>query len=144
MSLELKIESLTTAINALVAALGQRSSVVVTAVADAVIPPAAVPVTPPAPVPVPTPAPVPVPPPAPVMPPPPTFLAPTPVATPALTVPFSDNKGLVDYVMTRYKALGPEKGGKIHGVLLSMGCNAINEVKPEQYGQFYAAVEAIQ
>lgn len=129
MSLELKIESLTTAINALVAALGQR---------------AAHPVAAPAPVPVPAPAPVPVPPPAPVMPPPPTFLAPTPVATPAPTVPFSDNKGLVDYVMARYKSLGPEKGGKIHGVLLSMGCNAINDVKPEQYGQFYAAVEAIQ
>jgi len=139
MSLELKIESLTTAINALVAALGQRAAQPVAMAA-----PAPVPVAPPAPVPVPTPAPVPVPPPAPVMPPPPTFLAPTPVTTPAPSVPFSDNKGLVDYVMARDKALGPEKGGKIHGVLLSMGCNAINEVKPEQYGQFYAAVEAIQ
>ena len=138
MSLELKIESLTTAINALVAALGQRAAQPVTVAA-----PASVPVAPPAPVPVPTPAPVPVPPPAPVMPPPPTFLAPTPVATSAHAVPFSDNKGMVDYVMARYKALGPEKGGKIHGVLLSMGCNAINEVKPEQYGQFYAAVEGI-
>lgn len=143
MSLELKIESLTTAINALVEALGQRHSVVVSAVADAVIP-AAAPVVPPAPVPVPTPAPVPVPAPAPVMPPPPTFMAPPPVTVAINTVPFSDGKGLVDYVMARYKALGPEKGGKIHGVLLSMGCNAINEVKPEQYGQFYAAVEAIQ
>lgn len=137
MSLELKIESLTTAINALVAALGQRHPVVVSAVADAVIP-AAAPVTPPAPVPVPVPAP------APVMPPPPTFMAPPPVTVAINTLPFSDGKGLVDYVMARYKALGPEKGGKIHGVLLSMGCNAINEVKPEQYGQFYAAVEAIQ
>ena len=142
MSLELKIESLTTAINALVEALGQRAAQPVTVAAPAPVP-APVP-APPAPVPVPTPAPVPVPPPAPVMPPPPTFLAPTPVTTPAPSVPFSDNKGLVDYVMARYKALGPEKGGKIHEVLLSMGCNAINEVKPEQYGQFYAAVEAIQ
>lgn len=140
MSLELKIESLTTAINALVEALGQRHPVVVSAVADAVIPVA----TPVAPVPVPTPAPVPVPAPAPVMPPPPTFMVPPPVTVAFNTVPFSDGKGLVDYVMARYKALGPEKGGKIHGVLLSMGCNAINEVKPEQYGQFYAAVEAIQ
>lgn len=137
MSLELKIESLTTAINALVEALGQRAAQPVT-----VIPPAAVPVAPPAPVPAPTPAPVS--PPAPVMPPPPTFMAPPSVTVAIHAVPFSDNKGLVDYVMARYKALGPEKGGKIHGVLLSMGCNAINEVKPEQYGQFYAAVEAIQ
>jgi hypothetical protein len=71
-------------------------------------------------------------------------MAPPSVTVAIHAVPFSDNKGLVDYVMARYKALGPEKGGKIHGVLLSMGCNAINEVKPEQYGQFYAAVEAIQ
>lgn len=141
MSLELKIESLTTAINALVEALGQRTAQSVAVAAPAPVP---TPVAPPAPVPVPTPAPVPVPAPAPVMPPPPTFMAPPPVTVAINAVPFSDSKGLVDYVMARYKALGPEKGGKIHGVLLSMGCNAINEVKPEQYGQFYAAVEAIQ
>lgn len=132
MSLELKIESLTTAINALTAALGRRA----TQPAPAPVPtptPVAAPVTPPAM----PPAPVAVP-----MPAPPTFLSPPPA--PTVTVPFVDSKGLVDYVMARYRALGPEKGGKIHGVLLSMGCNAINDVKPEQYGQFYTAVEAIQ
>ena len=50
----------------------------------------------------------------------------------------------MQYVMTKYKALGPVKGGMIQGVLAGLGCANINEVKPEQYAAFHAGVEAIQ
>lgn len=46
--------------------------------------------------------------------------------------------------MGSYKAMGPEKGAKIQQVLTSMGHANINDIKPEQYGQFYAGVEAIK
>lgn len=136
MSLELKIEALTTAINALTAALTQRPAVAPAPVA------APVPVPPPAPVSQPAPAPV-VPPPAPIMPPPPSFAAPAPTPSPA-GAPFSDPKGLMDYVMTRYKALGSEKGALIHQVLLTLGVQNINDVRPDQYAALYAGVEGIK
>lgn len=126
MTIEARLEALTTAVLALTAALTQRTPQVN---APAVV-------AAPAPAPVPTPAP------AAVMPPPPMFAAP-PVAAATPSVPFSDAKGLMDYVMTKYKALGPEKGAKIHGVLLSLGVQNINDVKPEQYGALFAGVEAI-
>jgi hypothetical protein len=93
--------------------------------------------------------PAPVPPPvtvsaAPVMPPPPTFTAaPAPeVATNVL--PFSDSKGLIEYVMAAYKAMGPTKGAGIQGVLVGMGLANINDVQPAQYGDFYVKVEALK
>jgi hypothetical protein len=132
MSLEAKIEDLTKAVHLLVAALGAR--------------PAAAPVAPvaaQAPAPVAVPAPVAAP--APVMPPPPVFVAPPPPAPAApAAAPFSDQKGLIDYVMGAYKALGPQKGAQIQNVLVGMGCMNINDVKPEQYGALYAAVEALK
>jgi hypothetical protein len=130
MSLEAKIEDLTKAVHLLVAALGAR--------------PAAAPVAAQAPAPVAAPvavAPVPVP----VMPPPPVFVAPPPPAPAApAAAPFSDQKGLIDFVMGAYKALGPQKGAQIQNVLIGMGCTNINDVKPEQYGALYAAVEALK
>ena len=127
MSLESKIEDLTKAVHLLVAALGAR--------------PAAAPVAAQAPAPVAAPVPVP----APVMPPPPVFVAPPPPAPAApAAAPFSDQKGLIDYVMGAYKALGPQKGAQIQNVLIGMGCTNINDVKPEQYGALYAAVEALK
>lgn len=127
MSLEAKIEDLTKAVHLLVAALGAR--------------PAAAPVAAQAPAPVAAPVPVPVP----VMPPPPVFVAPPPPAPAApAAAPFSDQKGLIDYVMGAYKALGPQKGAQIQNVLIGMGCTNINDVKPEQYGALYAAVEALK
>jgi hypothetical protein len=132
MSLEAKIEDLTKAVHLLVAALGAR--------------PAAAPVA--APVAVQAPAPVAAPvavAPVPVMPPPPVFVAPPPPAPAApAAAPFSDQKGLIDYVMGAYKALGPQKGAQIQNVLIGMGCTNINDVKPEQYGALYAAVEALK
>jgi hypothetical protein len=77
------------------------------------------------------------------MPAPPSFLA-TPAPAPAITLPFSDIKGLIDYVMAAYKELGREKGAAIGEVLTKMGLKAINEVQPSQYAEFHAAVEALK
>jgi hypothetical protein len=80
---------------------------------------------------------------APAMPAPPTFAA--PVAAPvAGGAPFSDGKGLIDYVMGAYKALGPQKGAQIQGVLTSMGYQNINDVKPEHYAALHTGVEALK
>ena len=133
MSLEAKIEALTQAVVALTAQL-QTSNVA----------PAAPVVQAPAPVAAPAPIPAPVAA-APAMPAPPAFVAPAPAAAPAPTgAPFADGKGLIDYVMNAYKALGPQKGAQIQGVLTGLGYQNINDVKPEHYGQLYAGVEALK
>ena len=130
MSIEAKIDALTAAVTALTAALTTRAApTVALSAAPAVVAPApvAAPVAPPAPV---------------AMPAPPTFTAP-PVAAPT-TAPFSDAKGLMDYVMSAYKALGPQKGASIQQVLTGLGVSTINEVKPEQYAALFAGVEALK
>ena len=138
MSLELKIEALTQAVIALTAKL--ESSNVAPA---APVAPAPTPVVEIGPV-VGTPATVVVAPVAPVMPAPPAFVAPAPVAAPVATgAPFSDPKGLIDYVMASYKSLGT-KGQLIQGVLTQMGYQNINDVKPEHYGALFAGVEALK
>ena len=138
MSLEQKIDALTAAVVALTAKL-ESSNVA----APAPVAPTPAPVVQAAPVTVSvvdTPAPVAA---APVMPAPPAFVA--PVAAPAPTgAPFSDGKGLIDYVMGAYKALGPQKGAQIQGVLTGMGYQNINDVKPEHYGQLFAGVEGLK
>lgn len=141
MSLESKIDALTAAVIALTAKLEAA-------------PVAAVPPTPAAPTPsAPAPAPVvsaaPAAPiaaaPAPAMPAPPTFEAPAAPAAPAATgAPFSDGKGLIDYVMSSYKTLGPAKGAQMQGVLTGLGYQNINDVKPEHYSALYAGIEALK
>lgn len=131
MSLEAKIEALTAAVTALTAVLAGRAAPTVAAA------PAPVAVAP-----APVAAPVPVVPPVAVMPAPPTFTAPPPAAPTA--APFSDAKGLMDYVMSAYKALGPQKGAQIQQVLTGLGVSTINEVKPEQYAALFAGVEALK
>ena len=130
MSLELKIEALTAAVIALTAKLESGT-----------VTPAAVPVVV-APAPVAAPVVV-----APVMPAPPAFMA-APVAAPApaafIVAPFTDGKGLIDYVMSAYKALGAAKGANIQGVLTGMGYQNINDVKPEHYAALFAGVEALK
>ena len=81
-----------------------------------------------------------------VMPPPPVFAAPAPVTpTPAKAgAPFTDGKGLIEYVMATYSALGPEKGARIQEVVNALGCKVVNEIKPEQYEAFYQGVEALK
>ena len=145
MSLENKIEALTAAVLALTAKL--ESSNVAPA---APVAPAPAPVVQAAPVvesprvatPVVESAPVVA---APQMPAPPAFVAPAPVPAPvAGGAPFSDGKGLIDYVMSAYKALGAAKGSQIQNVLVSLGYQNINDVKPEHYGALFAGVEALK
>ena len=80
------------------------------------------------------------------MPAPPSFAAPAPapVVQQAPAVPFTDNQGLIAYVMDAYKSMGPTKGAGIQGVLTSIGVANINDVKPEQYGTLFAGVEALK
>jgi hypothetical protein len=132
MSLEQKIEALTAAVVALTAKL-ESSNVA----APAPVAPAPAPVVQAAPV---APEPVAA---APAMPAPPVFAA--PVAAPAPTgAPFTDGKGLIDYVMGAYKTLGPQKGAQIQNVLTGMGYQNINDVKPEHYGTLFAGVEGLK
>lgn len=82
---------------------------------------------------------------APAMPAPPVFTPPAPAAAPAPTgAPFTDGKGLIDYVMGAYKALGPQRGAQIQGVLTGLGYQNINDIKPEHYGALFAGVEALK
>lgn len=133
MSLEAKIEALTAAVVALTAKLESGNVAVPAPVAQA-------PIAAPAPVAAPAPAPVAA---APAMPAPPAFVA--PVVAPAPSgAPFTDGKGLIDYVMSAYKALGPQKGAQIQNVLTGLGYQNINDVKPEHYGALYQGVEALK
>ena len=145
MSLELKIEALTAAVVALTAKLESSN---VAAPAPVALAPAPVVQAAPAPEPAPVAA-------APTMPAPPSFtpaamapaMNPLPTATATSTTssaPFTDGKGLIDYVMGAYKALGPQKGAQIQGVLTGMGYQNINDVKPEHYGTLFAGVEALK
>ena len=129
MSLELKIESLTAAINTLIDAINKQGT-------QAPIAPMIAPVAAPVPV-----AAVPVA--APAMPAPPTFMAPAPVAA-VVGAPFSDPKGLIEFVMTSYKNLGPTKGAGIQGVLTGLGYQNINDVKAEHYAALFSGIEALK
>lgn len=142
MSLEAKIEALTQAVQALTAKLESTNVAPAPAVAQAPAPvaaPVAAPVV--APAPLEQPAPVAA---APAMPAPPAFVAPAPAAPAASGAPFTDPKGLIDYVMGAYKALGPQKGAQIQGVLTGLGYQNINDVKPEHYGALFSGVEALK
>ena len=139
MSLEAKIEALTQAVIALTAKLestnvAPAAPVVNPTPAPTVTVTAAAPVAPPVTVTAPA---------APAMPAPPTF-QPAPAAPAATGAPFSDPKGLIDYVMASYKALGPTKGAEIQKVLTGLGYGNINDVKPEHYGALHAGVEALK
>jgi hypothetical protein len=134
MSLEQKIEALTAAVVALTAKLESSNAPSASVVIAAPAPSAPQTFTAPAPV---APAPVV------AMPAPPIFAPVAPAPAPA-GAPFSDSKGLIDYVMSSYKTLGPQKGAEIQKVLTSMGYGNINDVKPEHYGQLFAGVEALK
>jgi hypothetical protein len=138
MSLEAKIEALTAAVTALTAQL-QAGNVA----APAPVAPTPTPVVQAAPIHVSvvdTPAPVAA---APAMPAPPSFVAPAPAPAPT-GAPFTDPKGLIDYVMGAYKALGPQKGAQIQSVLTGLGYQNINDVKPEHYAALHTGVEALK
>lgn len=127
MSLELKIEALTASVNQLIAVMSatQQSAPAVPVVQA---PPVAAPVAA-----------------APVMPALPTFApAPAPAPSPLMPAPFNNAQGVMGYTMGAYKAMGPEKGNKIQGILQSMGVQNLNDLKPEQYASFYQAVEQLK
>ena len=148
MSLETEIQALAKAVIALTAKIEGINVAPVATVAPAPSPvvqaaPVVAPVTVSvvdAPTPLAQPAPA-----APVMPAPPAFVAPAPVVAPVASgAPFTDGKGLIDYVMGAYKALGPQKGAQIQGVLTGLGYANINDVKPEHYAQLFAGIEALK
>jgi hypothetical protein len=135
MSLEAKIEALTAAVIALTAKL-ESSNVA----APAPVAPTPAPVVQAAPVAAPVTVSVTA---APAMPAPPSFVMPAPA--PAVSgAPFSDGKSLIDYVMGAYKALGPQKGALIQGVLTGLGYQNINDVKPEHYAALHTGVEGLK
>lgn len=138
MSLESKIEALTAAVVALTAKLESNNVAPAAPVVQAPAPvvesaPVATPVVEPTPVVA-----------APQMPAAPSFQPAAPVAAAPAGAPFSDPKGLIDYVMAAYKALGATKGAQIQGVLTGLGYANINDVKPEHYGALHAGVEALK
>ena len=99
----------------------------------------------PAPSPVVTPAPIPVA----VAPTPTINLVPMPAAPAPVTVspsdcPIKDGKSLMETMMALYKELGPQKGAAIQGVLKSVGCEAVNEVRPDQYAAIWAGLQALK
>jgi hypothetical protein len=124
MSIELKIEALTAAITALTATIAAYGTGAARPLPSVAVQPA--PVAPPAP----APAPVVVPQPIPVV-----------AAAPA---PFADAKGLIQYVMDVYRAVGPAKGQEIQAILTGMGYANINDVKAEHYAEFHSKVEALR
>lgn len=133
MSIEKTISDLTTAVNALTAALNQRAGA-------PIVPQAAAPVTQQF-------APQTAAAPAPTMPTLPNFGLQAQAPAPAAAVqgaPFTDGAGLIAYVMGAYKEMGPTKGAQIQGVLTQLGYNNINDVKPEHYGSLFQGVEALK
>jgi hypothetical protein len=80
------------------------------------------------------------------MPAPPSFETPAPAApTPVKSgAPFTDGKGLVEYVMDVYRTLGAERGAKIQDVIVGLGYANVNEIKPEHFDAFFTGVEALK
>ncbi len=134
MSIEKTISDLTTAVNALTAALNQRAGAPIAPQAAAPVTQQFAPQTAAAP--------------APTMPTLPNFglqaQAPAPAAPVAPSAPFADGQGLIAYVMGAYKEMGATKGAGIQGVLTQLGYQNINDVKPEHYGALYQGVEALK
>jgi hypothetical protein len=65
-------------------------------------------------------------------------------ATPTVTCPISDQKGLLAYVMSAYQEMGATKGALIQDILSRIGAAHLNDVKPEHYPTIYAGVEALK
>jgi hypothetical protein len=142
MSLESKIEALTVAVVALTAAMQNNQAAPAPQMAATV--PAAPPVpqqaAPAAFAPPVQAAPAP----AAAMPAPPSFMAPPPAAPAPAGAPFTDSNGLIKYATDAYHTLGEAKGPGLQNIIASLGHQNINDVRPDQYGAFYAAVEALK
>jgi hypothetical protein len=141
MSIENQIAALTAAVIELTNVIKTKSGNVTVPAPVAQPAPLVAPVV--APVVAPAPAPVVAPVAAPAMPAPPTF-APVAAPAPVSAAPFTDGKGLIDYVMGAYKAMGAQKGAMIQNVLTGLGYQNINDVKPEHYGALFQGIEALK
>ena len=74
-----------------------------------------------------------------------TVTAPSaPIAAPVTAVAFPSKQDMMDFVISSYKALGPEKGAMIQGVLESMGYKNINDVPDTQWGQLKTGIESLK
>mgnify|MGYP007068086156 FL=1 len=78
------------------------------------------------------------------MPAPPVFAAQVPTPAQGSAAPFTDVKGMIDYVMGVYRELGPQKGALIQNVLTGLGYQNINDVKPEHYSALFQGVEQLK
>ena len=78
------------------------------------------------------------------MPAPPTFAPVAPVAAPSAAAPFTDAKGLIDFVMAAYRVMGPQKGAQIQTVLTGLGYANINDIKQSDYAALFAGIEALK
>jgi hypothetical protein len=78
------------------------------------------------------------------MPAPPVFAAQVPTPAQGSAAPFTDVKGMIDYVMGVYRELGPQKGAQIQNVLTGLGYQNINDVKPEHYSALFQGVEQLK
>jgi hypothetical protein len=78
------------------------------------------------------------------MPAPPTFAPVAPVAAPSAAAPFTDAKGLIDFVMAAYRTMGPQKGAQIQTVLTGLGYANINDIKQSDYAALFAGIEALK
>lgn len=58
--------------------------------------------------------------------------------------PFDTAKGLVDYVMSAYREMGPAKGQGIQKVLVLAGYQNINDVRPEHYFEVWTGIEKLR
>ena len=66
------------------------------------------------------------------------------VSAPVVAAPFDNATGMIGYVTDKWKALGPTRGNEIQTVLTAMGCENINDVTPDKYGQLFAALENLK
>jgi hypothetical protein len=82
--------------------------------------------------------------PSPAMPAPPTFAPAAPVAAHSAAAPFTDAKGLIDFVMAAYRTMGPQKGAQIQTVLTGLGYANINDIKQSDYAALFAGIEALK
>jgi hypothetical protein len=115
--LEQKIEQLTAAVNQLIQVMqAQSNAVPAPVIAPVVEQPVAIPAVP----------------------------AAMPPAVVTGGAPFTDTSGMIQYVMSAYKALGATKGAEIQAVLTALGYQNINEVKPEHFGALFAGIEALK
>ena len=131
----------TKVIQSLIDALPHDAKVAVAEIAS----PAPVAMSAPAPAPAPVAMSAPAPAPAPVaMPAPPVFAAQVPTPAQGSAAPFTDVKGMIDYVMGVYRELGPQKGAQIQNVLTGLGYQNINDVTPEHYSALFQGVEQLK